>query len=276
MKQQRGGLMVCGFIVCLAVGAGFENMRQARMASGKAVAPVFVTRSTADETDDAVERLVMDAFRRRVGELELALIMRAGGHVQVPKPLGSTESKSLADVLPGNLCNLLPDERWHGLPLSECMVRETGLTEFQKTDLGLFDELRSRRERFVQMAERRIKAQTNFLAAVDTQDMRAEQREVHEQLLDAVAQVNELQTRMGASDTEISSEDRRATREALTVLGDLYRAERRYLFEEAACGIGYDGEQAALVADYFLAIIEYMRVPPALNRRLTRPQVQPK
>ena len=246
MSQQRAGLIVASVLVCLIVGAGIERVRQAVMM------PVASPESPAEEhdrftptvrtvvvTNSAAERAVSEALRLRVAELEKALAAR-----EAAAPLQETKPSEKA-----------PEER----PARQSFTER--LEQMKKDNPEQYAEEVKRREEFRQNMEQRAQDRAEFIAAVDTRNMNDEQRENHTKLLATVARANELMAQMGQPGVERTPEMRQEMGEVMSSLGDLYSTERRYLLEETARTVGYDGSQVSEFADQMQAIVDNTTMP---------------
>jgi len=240
MGQQRSGLIVAGVLVCLVVGAGMERVRQAlslpeaapeAAAEVRATAvPMFQTRVV---TNSAAERAVSEALRRRVAELEKALAARESAPVEEPKP---------------------PEEARPDRPRRQPFAER--MEQLKQEHPEQYAEMQKRREEYRQSAEQRAQDRAEFLSAVDTQRMSEEQRENHEKLLATVARANELRALMEKPGVERTPELRSEIGEVFATLGELYGSERRFMFEETARSVGYEGTQVGEFADQMQTIID--------------------
>ena len=246
MSQKRAGLIVVGMLVCLFVGAGIERVRQALLVpetAPEALAAEQVkftpTLRTAVVTNDASERAANEALRRQVAELEKALASRvAAAPVQDATPLEKT-----------------PVER---------SIRQSftaRMEQMKKDNPEQYAEEMKRREEFRQNMEQRAQDRAEFIAAVDTRNMNDEQRETHTKLLATVARVNELMAQMSQPGVERTPEMRQEMGDAVSSLSDLYSTERRYLLEETARTVGYDGSQVSEFADQMQTVIDNTTMP---------------
>jgi hypothetical protein len=130
------------------------------------------------------------------------------------------------------------------------------LEQMKKDSPEQFAEIQKRREEYRQAMVQRAKSRADFLAAVETKNMSDEQRKNHVKLVATVARVNELAAKMMQADVERTVEMRRELSEAQAMLGDLYAAERRFLFEEKARAFGCDAAKVSAFADQIQAIID--------------------
>ncbi len=242
MNTKKKAVLAAGALACLAAGAGLERVRQtvisAKPAPVEAVAADKHVRPpparTIIVTNTAAERAANEALRKRVVELEQALAERPA------EPLPSVAQPGEANL----------PERPRRQSFSE------RLEQMKREDPEQYAEMQKRREEFRQSMEQRAQERATFIATVETKNMTDEQRENHEKLLETVARVNELTAQMGQADGERSADLRHEMGETMHALGELYGAERRYLFEETARAIGYEGDQASAFAEHLQTIID--------------------
>lgn len=243
-QKKRGFAFVAGTLGALVVGAGLEHVRLSFAHPEERVEPSDVmvaeprsapTFRTLLVTNDAAARASNEALRKRVAELEQALAARpAEPRPAVEEPAAGTQR----------------DERSRRPSFTE------RLEQMKKENPEQYAEMQKRREEFRQTMEQRAQDRADFVSAVETRNMTDEQKENHEKLLETVAQVNELMAQMGQPDGENGAELRRQMGEAMHSLGELYGTERRFLFEETARAVGYEGDQVSAFADQMQTIID--------------------
>lgn len=243
MRPKKSGLIVASVLLCLVVGAGLEHVRQALFVPPVADGPEnsgaikrheAPTVRTITVTNSAAERAATEALRRRITELEQALAAREADRA----PISAVQDEALRE------------ERPRRQSFTERME------QLKKDNPEQYAEMQKRRDEFRQSMERRAQDRANFISAIETQNMNDEQRENHEKLLETVARVNELMAQVGQPGAERNSDLRYEMGETMRNLGELYGAERRYLFEETARAVGYEGEQASVFADHMQTIID--------------------
>lgn len=228
-----------GMVVCALVGAGIEHVRmiwispeeepEVREVIREVRVPV---RPDAPPRDKVAEQEVL-ALRRRVAELEQALAARAEQPAQEPE-----------------------NPRRGGDDRQRRMFEPRDETPEQLA------ERQQRRDEFRQRMEQRARDRADFLAAVDVKKMTDEQRANHEQLLATVDRVNALMAQMGEPGAERTQEMRQEMGEAIASLGELYSAERAYLFEQTAKAVGYSGSDATAFVEHMQAIIDNTSMMP--------------
>jgi len=250
--MKRSGFIVVVVLGCLVVGAGLERARQALTVPETAPetrlegrARLTPTVRTVTVTNSASERAANAALRRRIAELEQALAARAAK----PEPVAVARQEQAREEPPRR---------------PSFMERMEQLKAEKPEE---YAEMQKRREEFRQSMEQRAQDRAAFIAAVDTKNMSDEQRENHEKLQQAVARVNELMALMGQPDAERGADMRHEMGDAMRQLGELYGSERRYLFEETARAVGYEGDQASEFADHMQTIIENTSMVPGFGRR---------
>lgn len=239
------GVVAAGVFVCLAVGAGLEHARQSLAApdeASEAAVPeaklAFTpTVRTVTVTNDAAQRAANEALRKRVAELEQALAARP--------PSAEPEPPAVAPA---------PEAPRDDRPRRQSFTER--LEQMKKENPEQYAEMQKRREEFRQTMEQRAQDRANFVSAIDPQNMTDEQRTNHEKLLETVARMNELTAQMGQTEGENGAEIRREMGETMHTLGELYGSERRYLFEETARAVGYQGDQVSTFADQMQTIID--------------------
>ena len=123
-------------------------------------------------------------------------------------------------------------------------------------------ERQQRRDEFRQRIEQRARDRAEFLAAVDVKGMTEEQRTNHEQLLATIERVNALMEQMRDPEAARTQEMRREMGEAMAALGELYSAERTYLFEQTAKAVGYSGSDAAAFVEHIQSVIDNTSMMP--------------
>lgn len=237
MLTKRNGVVVALALVSALAGAGFEKMRQGWLASVPEVNQTFQTaRPRVVKVRDGAAEREATALRKRVAELERALAERTVEVVQKPTPV--TEEPTLRAERPRR-------QPW-----------DDRMAQMKKDDPVQYEEMQKRREEFRQNMEQRAKDRADFLDSVDVKNMSAPQRENHEKLLATVARVNELMALAGTPGAENTHDLRHEMGEAMASLGDLYGEERRYLFEETAKAVGYEGAEVSVFAEHMQTIID--------------------
>ena len=209
-KKQMIGIAV-GALVCMGVGAGFENLRQLfkpvvldAVPFEEEVKPVIVERNN-ERAEYEAERL-----RREVESLRRTLAARER------TPAAPVETLAPVEVAVDDTATANPRGAGRG-------GRQQNLTpEQQEAMQALRDEFNQRRE---QLAADRM----NFLAGIDTKGMTAAQRENHAKLLASLGQMNELSAALALDPG--SAELRQELREVSQEMAALYEAERQTLLE---------------------------------------------
>lgn len=253
MSKRHSFWIGLGVLVCVAAGMAIEQVRQSLLAPVPAESPAVAEARPAPPPrivkvrDEGAERAAA-ALRARVAELERALAERP---LSITNPPVQTAARPQEET-----------ERSRRQSFTERME------QMRKENPEQYAEMQKRREEFRQRMEQREQDRANFLTAVDVQNMNDQQRENHEKLLATVARVNELMAQMGQPGTERSPEARRELGETFGVLNELYGEERRYLFEETARSVGYEGAQVGEFAEHLQAVIENtsMMPPPGFGR----------
>lgn len=242
-QKNRSVAVAAGVGVCLAIGAGIEHARLVLCAPKRSEAPEFKTvlpaatasLRTITVTNDAAARAASEALRKRVAELEQALAARRAE----PEPPPVAKASEPAS-----------EER----PRRQSFAER--LEQMKKENPEQYAEMQKRREEFRQTMEQRAQDRAEFASAIDTRNMTEEQKANHEKLLETVARVNDLMAQVGQAEGERGAELRREMGEAVHSLGELYGQERRYLFEETARAVGYEGDQVSTFADNMQTIID--------------------
>ena len=254
MDRKKGAVLGASLMVCALAGAGLEHVRQRWLATVEEapveadVAEVKPERPKVVTVRDESAVREAAALRKRVAELEEALSARSAERAQVTQP---------------------PKEE----PVSEERPRrqswEDRMAQMKKENPEQYAEMQKRREEFRQNIEQRVRDRADFLDAIDVKSMTATQRENHEKLLATVTRVNELMAQMGTPGAENTHELRREMGESMATLGELYGEERRFLFEETAKAVGYQGAEATAFAEQMQTIIDNttMMPGPGFGRR---------
>ena len=250
MNWKRNLWLGMGLMLCALAGAGIEHVRQGRV-KPESVAPAEVTDHLAKPLrpkvvavrDDSAERAAV-ALRKRVAELEKALAEREVERVQKSETPVVEQAR---EVRPRG-------QSW-----------EDRMAKLKKDDPEQYAEMQKRREEFRQTMEQRVRDRAEFIDAVDVKSMTEPQRENHEKLLATVARVNELMAQMGAPGAENTHEVRHEMGQTLATLGELYTEERRYLFEETAKAVGYQGADASAFADQMQNIVDNTTMMPGFG-----------
>lgn len=251
MMDKKTGAMAAGMLACVLAGAGVERVRHyLTSVPDEPEAPVeelvaSVNREpgvprTVVVKDEAAERAA-EALRKRVAELEAALAERA------QEPLKPKEEEQ-------------PDR-----------TRRPSFTErlerMKTENPEEYAEMQKRREEFRQNMEQRAAERADFIASVDTKNMTAAQKENHAKLVETVAFLNEMMGQARQPGVEHTPETRQQIGEAFGTLGELYGEERRFLFEETARSVGFQGAQAVDFADQMQVIIDNTTMPNFGGRR---------
>ena len=244
MNRKQSVWFGVGLLLCELVGAGVEHVRQVWV-KPELESPVAAAVQTAKPgpkvvtvRDESAERAAQ-ALRKRVAELEKALAERVSERAQKPE---TPVVEQVREERPRR-------QSW-----------EDRMAQMKKDDPEQYAEMQKRREEFRQNMEQRARDRADFLDAVDVKSMTDPQRENHEKLLSTVARVNELMAQMGTPGVD-THELRQEMGETVATLGELYSEERRYLFEETAKAVGYQGNEASAFADQMQTIIDNTTMP---------------
>lgn len=244
MNAKRTVLVAAGVLGCLAVGAAFEHVRQALAvpaapaeADDSSLAKVRLTPTvrTLTVTNDPAARAANQALRSRIAELEQALAKTAN-------------TPAVAE--PANP----PEERREDRPRRQSFTER--LEQMKTENPEQYAEFQKQREEERQSREQRAQARVSFLDTIGTQNMNPEQRENHEKLVATIAKLSEYRALMEQPGFERTPEIRQELGEAFGSLGELYGVERRYLLEETARAVGYEGGQVTEFADQMQTIID--------------------
>jgi hypothetical protein len=240
-------------------GAGIEHLRLSWTGLGKSEPEIKETVRVAETParivtvrDEAAERAA-EALRKRVAELEKALAERSAGRVRQSEQPQTEEAREEQR-----------DERGGRQSWEERMER------MRTEDPERYAEMQRRREEFRQSMEQRARDRADFLDAIDVAGMAPEQRANHEKLLETVARVNELTAQMMQSGRRRGEEGdtlRQEMGETMATLGQLYDAERQYLFEATAKAAGYTGSDVQAFTEHIQTIIENTSMMPGFGRR---------
>ena len=256
MDSKRCVVFGIGACVCVMAGAGIEHLRQ------KLVAPVqeepvvqetvrVAKAQTVTVRDEAAERDA-DALRQRVAELEKALADRSSRNRRSERAQPQTNEVAEAQENGENR-----QQSW-----------EDRMERMRTEDPDRYAEMQQRREGFRQSMEQRARDRADFLDAIDVAGMTREQRANHEKLLDATARAEELRALMMDGNRR-RGEDGDALRqemgETMASLGQLYEAERQYLFEATAKAAGYTGSDVRAFSDHLQSIIENTTMMPGFG-----------
>jgi hypothetical protein len=246
MESKRAALLAAGALACLLVGASLEHVRVALAATveeGEELAPqegrarsATIYKSVA-VTNDAAARASNEALRRRLAALEQELAK------QSVKPAEQAEPRP-------------PEVQRQGDGRSRRFPSSADMEKMKTENPEQYAEFQKRREEFRQSMEQRAQERSNFIAAVDTQRMTDDQRENHDRLVATVARLNEMRTQMEQEGFERTPEMRQEMGQLFESLGELYGSERRFLFEETARSVGYEGGQVSDFADQMQMIID--------------------
>lgn len=252
MSKRHSFWVVLSVVVCVAAGMAIEHVRLS-----------VLTPDPADRSDDENVRpppqprivKVRDeksereaaALRQRVRELEQVVAEQTQSSTNLPAQVVAAQPREATER----------GERPRGQSFTERME------QLRQENPDQYAEMQKRREEFRQRMEQREQDRANFLTAVDVQNMGDQQRENHEKLLATVARVNELMAQMGQPGAERNSEARRELGETYGLLNELYGEERRYLLEETARSVGYEGAQASEFAEHMQEIIDNTTMMPS-------------
>jgi hypothetical protein len=260
MDVKQRVFLGAGLCVCMLAGAGVEHLRlssavveekEAEDRRPVRVAPAPV--KTVTVRDEAAEESAA-ALRKRVAELEKALAARESRRVRPVPEQPQTEGTAEAQ-----------EERPRQGSWEERMER------MKTEDPDGYAEMQQRRDEFRQRMEQRARDRADFLSAVDVANMKPDQRANHEKLLETVARVNELSAQMMQAGGRVRGEEGEALRqemgESMAALGQLYDAERQYLFEATAKAAGYSGNDVSTFADHLQSIIENTTMMPGMGGR---------
>ena len=246
MESKRVAVVIV--LAGLAVGAAVEHVRMAfarpspeNSAEGgdtldQAARPPTVFK-TVMMTNDAAARAANEALRRRVAELE--------------KALASQAAKPGAQAQDGQTPERRRDE---GRPRR--MPNAEDLEKMKAENPEQYAEFLRRREEFRLAREQRAQERDDFYASIDTRRMTDDQRENHERLVSTVSRINELMAQMEQEGVERTPEMREEIGQLYGSLNELYAAERKYLLEETARAVGYQGAQVTEFADQMQGIID--------------------
>lgn len=255
MKNKKLVLTMAAVLSGMVAGGVLEHVRVAARASDhpergavdvKVAEPATVEKRdlmSLQSANDAL-RAANEQLRRRLAEAQQAVADNLAE---------STLAGAVSDNEPA------PEERRAGREsFAERMER------MRQENPEEYAEMQRRREEFRQQMEQRALDRNEFLAAVDVKNMSAGQRENHEKLLETLAHANSLMEKMGSG--EGGRELWREMAETGALLNELYREERRYLFEETARSMGYQGNDSEAFADHLQAIIENTSIMPDFGR----------
>jgi len=170
--------------------------------------------------------------------LSLAIsVAHAQSNLNVSVPLGTTATTNKAEVL-----TIRPRP-------SSSFVQRT-LTPEQQA------QFQKQREEFRLQLEQRTKERSDFLASVDTKNMTEEERQNHVKLMAAVERSNKIRAELTQTNLVTSSELTRELHDTGHMLDDLYKLERRFLFEDLARSVGCKGTNIVEFANKAQAIID--------------------
>ena len=243
MNTKQGVWVGVGMVVCALMGAGIEHVRMIWISPEEAEPEVrevirevrVPVRPEVPPRDEAAEQVLL-ALRKRVAELEQALAERGAAQAQEGEPERP--------------------RRGEGEERQRRMFERGDETPEQLA------ERQQRRDEFRQRIEQRARDRAEFLAAVDVKGMTEEQRTNHEQLLATIERVNALMEQMRDPEAARTQEMRQAMGEAMATLGELYSAERTYLFEQTAKAVGYSGSDAAAFVEHIQSVIDNTSMMP--------------
>lgn len=256
MKSRLMLIGVVGVVAGIVAGVAMERVRRPREVGASAPSPasMSVENETNGKRDLMSLRSANDALRtenvtlrRRLAEIESNV---RGNEVDIETDPLEQPAETAAAIEPR--------------PQREGFAQR--MERMRTEDPEGYAAMQQRRQEFRERMERRVNDRNDFLAAVDTANMSAAQRENHEKLLEAVSRVNELVEQASQSEDgdrrSLWREVGRVSRE----LNALYQEERRYLFEETARSAGYKGDEAASFANHLQMIIENTSVMPGGHR----------
>ncbi|MDD4101999.1 MAG: hypothetical protein PHU80_05135 [Kiritimatiellae bacterium] len=258
MKQKKLVLTMAAVLSGMVAGGVLEHVRVAAKVSAqpepvageaKVAAPAPVEKRdlmSLQSANDAL-RAANEELRRRLAEAERAL---ADDGVGI--------SEAAATNSPGEAVDEERRPRREGF--AERMER------MRQENPEAYAEMQRRRDEFRQQMEQFARDRNDFLTAVDVKNMNEAQRENHEKLMETVAHVNSLMGEMETAEGERRRELWREMSEAGMALDTLYAEERRYLLEETARSIGYQGNDASAFADHMQTIIENTSLMPNFGR----------
>jgi hypothetical protein len=260
MKTNKTVVVLVAVLFGMVAGGMLEHVRRAppkkpgKTASG-AQAERPAAQEVADKRDLMSLRSANDALReanerlrRRLAETEITLAENDG------------ERNGTAAVTNA------PSET----PAEERRPQREGFAErmerMRRENPEEYAEMQRRRAEFRQQMEQLARDRDDFLAAVDVKNMNQTQRANHDKLLETVAYVNALFKEMESAQGERRRELWREMAEAGAALETLYAEERRYLFEETARSMGYQGEDAGAFAEHMQSIIDNTSAMPSFRR----------
>ena len=126
--------------------------------------------------------------------------------------------------------------------------------EAYEAEMKRQEEWRKRQEEWRARVREDNQNRNNFLAAIDTSTMTAEQKRNHDDLVAALAVRDSFGERL-APDAEnpLTAEERGQFFESISSIGPLMEKERRYILEEVGKAYGEDGES---FADYIQTVYD--------------------
>ncbi len=257
MKQKKLFLSVAAVLGGMLAGGMLEHVRVTSKASVKAAqdvekakAEVSVSAETRDlmslqSANDAL-RSANEQLRRRLAEAEQTFVLNGEEAVV---------QDAVSDVEPAR-----EEKRSRRESFSERMAR------IRQENPDAYAEMQQRRDEFRQQMAQRTYDRDEFLAAIDVKNMNEAQRENHEKLLETSARLTSLMEQMESVEGERRRELWREMAESGMVLDELYREERRYLFDETARSVGYQGNDAEAFTDHMQTIIDNTSIIPSFGR----------
>ena len=210
----------------------------------EAAAPQEEKQERRHRTRDVQEGADVRQMRQRIRELEQRL---AAAKIEVPP---ATEAKVEEN---GERRRERGGERFGMQDIRERMER------FAKDDPERFAQMTNGMAQGMRRMQERQQAKVNFLSAINTSKMTAQQKEVHGKYLDLLARQDELQGYL-RPDANVTDEERQAALDEMRELGhnlrDLGHAERDTLLAQAAQNMGYAPEEAETVVGQIKEIFQ--------------------
>lgn len=229
--DNKGKVIIgASLVACLLLGAGIEwvyhtmteEVPEPETVTTKVVA-AKPTREIVTVKDSAAEKEV-EVLRKRIAELE--------GMVANRRSNGQQENESEEDSEEAR--------RQRGQRRREEWQRR--MEQMKQDDPEGYAEMVRRREEGRQRFEQRERQRNELLAAVDTTNFTAQQKQNHEKLLNTLNFLSEIRQN-GENGGEVDEQTRQQIGEAFRSLGELYNSERDALLASTAKAAGYSGNE---------------------------------